>query len=190
MLPDDKEDVLSDDEKRAYGALGLGPPLPAALEGRVVRALRRQGLLSPPRWRRAGRWALAAAAGAVLFLGGRASVPAAAPAPSATGPRFVLFLEEPEAAPLATGAEERARVEEYSRWARQQAAAGALLGGEKLKDEAAVLRGAGSAQGPSRTAGYFLVTVADLDAAVELARSCPHLRHGGDIVVRPIDPLP
>jgi hypothetical protein len=37
-------------------------------------------------------------------------------------------------------------------------------------------------------AGYFIVTARDAGEAIEIARSCPHLKHGGAIAVRPIDP--
>jgi len=83
--------------------------------------------------------------------------------------------------------EEAARVEEYSSWARAQAGSGSLLAGEKLKDEERVLSAPGAHEGPTRATGYFVVAAPDLEGAVAVARTCPHLRHGGGIVVRPID---
>nr|MDQ3623431.1 YciI family protein [Verrucomicrobiota bacterium] len=36
--------------------------------------------------------------------------------------------------------------------------------------------------------GYFLLTVADEDEAVAVARQCPLLEHGGVVEVRPVAP--
>lgn len=184
-MSNEEPEPLSDEERRAYRAVAACPPAPAGLEGRIVRTLRRERLLTRPLWQRAAPWALAALAGGGLFLAGRLSSPPASPSPPMTGaPRFVLFLQEPVSA-SPSPEEEAARVQEYSRWARAQAARGSLLEGEKLKDESAILPALSA--GPSRTTGYFVVTAADLDGALALARTCPHLRHGGGIVVRPID---
>jgi hypothetical protein len=184
----DEQEHLSDEETRTYRSLAQGPSAPDGLERRVVRALRREGLIRPPLWRRTAPWALSALAGALLFVAGRSSAPPAAAPTAAEGARFVLFLEEPVAAPLAAEREPE-RVREYSRWARARHADGSLLEGEKLKDDAVLLRAPAAAEGPSRTTGYFVVTATDLESAVALARTCPHLRNGGDIEVRPIDPV-
>jgi hypothetical protein len=183
------DEILSDEEKRAYRSVADGPEAPAGLERRVVRALRREGLLTPPLWRRATPWALAVLAAGALFLAGRASAPPAVAPRAGAAPRFVLFLQEPVAEPLAPEGEP-ARVREYSSWARSRHADGSLLEGEKLKDAAVVLRAPAASEGPSRTTGYFVVTAPDLERAVALARTCPHLRHRGDIEVRPIDLVP
>jgi hypothetical protein len=42
--------------------------------------------------------------------------------------------------------------------------------------------------GEARLAGYFLIRAADRRTALEIARSCPHVRYGGRIVVREIEP--
>ena len=81
-----------------------------------------------------------------------------------------------------------ARVEEYRNWARGVRASGREIAGEKLEPEARFVE-----PGPSEGAGagwplggYFVITARDLDAAVGVARSCPHLRHGGRVEVRAI----
>src|SRR5271169_2594028 len=38
--------------------------------------------------------------------------------------------------------------------------------------------------------GYFVIAAPNLDAALAIARTYPHLKHGGTIVIRPIDPTP
>ena len=35
--------------------------------------------------------------------------------------------------------------------------------------------------------GYFLIRASSYDVAVEIARTCPHLRYGGRIEVRQVD---
>jgi hypothetical protein len=39
-----------------------------------------------------------------------------------------------------------------------------------------------------RLAGYFIIRAADQRSALEIGRSCPHVRYGGRIVVREIEP--
>jgi hypothetical protein len=180
-------DELEPAEAEAYRALGAGDVPPAALEGRVVRALRARGLLRPLALRRRSWLAWLAACAACLaigFAGGRRNEPAH------RGPRFVLLLEEPTAHIL--GPEEEAqRVIEYSAWARAQRSAGHLLEGEKLEDGVVRLEGARVTTLPSTDGprGYFVVAAPSLERALEIARSCPHLRHGGRIAVRRIADL-
>jgi hypothetical protein len=148
---------------------------------------------------------LTLAASVVLFalgvLVGSRWWPSPAPQQSARAgaPEFMLVLR-PLPAPAAgasAGAEDE-RVREYSAWAREARRAG-LVSGEKLKDEARVLRAVGGgldvatasdeAAAGSGVSGYFIVRARDYDAAVSIARDCPHLKHGGTIEVRQIDRL-
>ncbi len=89
-----------------------------------------------------------------------------------------------------------ALVREYAAWARAGARE-TVLGGERLEDEGRIVRAggerliveplgrlAGAAGG--RIGGYFLIRAEDLEEAVRLAGSCPHLTHGGSIEVREI----
>jgi hypothetical protein len=67
------------------------------------------------------------------------------------------------------------------------------VGGEELAEPALLVGESGGAtarpdQGGERIGGYFLIRAADDAAALALARSCPHLRHGGRIEVRRIRP--
>lgn len=87
---------------------------------------------------------------------------------------------------------------EYGEWHDRLSARGLLVAGDKLVDGTGrVLRGKGDAlriaDGPFSEAkevvgGYFVLEAADLDAAAELARDCPHLEYGGMISIREIDP--
>ena len=73
------------------------------------------------------------------------------------------------------------------------------MGGEKLKDEGGKIMRQEKNQvkvvdGPySETkeviGGYFIVKADSYAQAVELAKSCPHIKYGPKIEVREIDPV-
>jgi hypothetical protein len=160
------------------------------LEDRVVAALRAEGVLKPPR-RSTGYRALAASL--ILFVAGAAAgrlAPRSA-APEDPRPQFVLLLEEGK--DFDAGSD---HVAEYTAWARALGAAGRIVSGEKLKDDAVVLsnRDAGVAietetvtSDEAAPRGYFVIRAHDLDEAIAIAKDCPHLKHGGRISLRPID---
>jgi hypothetical protein len=92
---------------------------------------------------------------------------------------------------------EAARVAEYSAWARDLAGQGILVDGVKLADEgstliedeaAARMRRAQTGMETTAVRGFFVIRAATEAEALRLARTCPHLRHGGRIAVRPIVP--
>jgi hypothetical protein len=183
---------MADDPNRLSDAIPGLHELPRsiqpdpALEDHVVTALRANNLLgerhpAQRHWR-------AAAAAAALFVAGLAagywSGTNAAPAAAPSGPVFALLLYgEPS---IEGGATEMQLVEEYGRWAIAIREAGHYITGERL-NEATRTIGAPLPEGaPVR--GFFLVSAANLEQALALARSCPHVRRGGQIIVRPVDP--
>lgn len=87
------------------------------------------------------------------------------------------------------------RVKEYVDWVGAARTGGVVEGGEKLRDgDDVAVQPDGSAgmapaaPGGSKLAGYFLIRAADQPTAMAIARTCPHLRHGGSIVLREIEP--
>lgn len=180
---------------------------PASLEDRVVEKLKAEGLLHPGAESRPPRvaWMRLAASIALLVAGFSAGAwwmgdQPARPAPPPPGnPRFLLLLHEAPGPAAAPSPEElRAVIDEYKTWAAEGVRRGFLLDGEKLKDGGAVLPESGAATasigtGPSSGApfigGYFLIRASGYDEALRLARTCPHLKHGGVIEVREIDPV-
>jgi hypothetical protein len=66
------------------------------------------------------------------------------------------------------------------------------VAGEKLGDSARELTAAATveraATDPESLAGFFIVSAASAAEADSIARSCPHVRHGGKVDVRPIEP--
>lgn len=163
---------------------------PRSLEDEVVEALQREGLVAAASPRsRAPLPRLAAAAAAILLfaagyvLGGLS----AASAPPEAGGRYLLLLREPSGAPITGAAGEAEFVREYSTWARERAQAGQLELGEKLAVTRAVVGGA-ALDGSTEITGLFIVRAPDLDTARAIAATCPHVRYGGTIEIRPIEP--
>jgi hypothetical protein len=176
-------------ERDALGALRRDVPAPGPLERAVLKELEGRGLVrrrrSPSRWLRpiallAGATALFAAG---FLIGGRPMSPKLS---SVAQSRYVLFLEgngEP------TPGEEARRVREYKLWSSRMAAAGHMIAGEKLSTETWRLGEATDAAGGKSVRGFFLIAARDDAEALEIARGCPHLRHGGRIILRKVAPV-
>ena len=190
------DDDLTPDEREALRRLPREAAPPMGLEDATVAALAARGLLRPKPARRGIHPALALAASLLFFVGGLGlgRIGDLSSAPADDRPRFALFLYEGRgySQPAPGGME--ARVQEYIAWASEPRSDGSVEGGEKLRDEAGAIVApqrvtdeAEPGDGP-RLAGYFLVRAADRRAAVEIARTCPHVRYGGSIVVREIEP--
>ena len=103
---------------------------------------------------------------------------------------LVLFRSEEE---LANPAGEAKLVREYSAWAQDLAQQGHFLGGDPLSADGRLLIPMGtevetrlqsSQGGEDPMTGYFLIAANDDDQAEEIARRCPHLRHGGKVMIR------
>ncbi|MFN8061115.1 MAG: hypothetical protein U0Q12_18290 [Vicinamibacterales bacterium] len=173
---------LTDAERRALAAEKRDVPPPAALETLIVATLRRRGALE----RGAGGWRTAVAASLVLglaggFVGAR-FLPTAA-SPDATAHRFVLLLYAGDAV------QDGAHRDEYEAWARGLVAAGTDVTGDELSAdavEASTTAAPAALSLPEQPRGYFVIAARDLNEASRIASTCPHLRHGGRVVVRPV----
>ena len=179
---------------------GIDGSSPAELEARVLAALKHEHLLAPSRVRpslsrRRTFVAAAIIAGACfaagLFVGGR-SESEALPAANEQ-PTFLLLLREsPQSAPSSPEKIEEL-VSEYSAWARRKAQEGTLVGGEKLDTGGLMLGPEGETRPWLRhdqfLGGYFVVRAATYDEALAVARSCPHVRHGGTIEIRKVEEI-
>jgi hypothetical protein len=180
----------NDNDGRSTDLNGLPREMapPAALRDRLESDLRRRGMVITVRPRYARLAAtillplLCAAAG---FGAGRLSQPADSVAVrhGDRQPHFILLLYGGAGSPADNS------VREYGDWARRLAATGAEVTGEKLADESGLLVGAplGSSAGADLR-GFFIVQAADATQAQQLAVSHPHVKRGGTIVVRRIDP--
>jgi len=177
-----QDDPLPAEEQTAFDALPRTIDPPPDLEQRAFERLRASGALRP---RRRFTRPMGLAAAVVLlaagFVLGRI-VPTGSEEPA--GPRYLLLLY---GAPSPTSEAEAARVAEYAAWAREEAAEGRLLGGEKLGDAAIVLGDAQSGPAASpEPAGFFLIRASTRAEAEATAARCPHLRHGGTLVLKRI----
>jgi hypothetical protein len=114
--------------------------------------------------------------------------------------QYMLLLHENPAELAGLGPDEvRAVISEYVSWGENLAASGKLLGNQKLKDEGGRHLVANGKQilvtdGPFAEAkevlgGYFLVEARSYDEAVEIAKTCPHLKYHGRIELREVDEL-
>jgi len=95
--------------------------------------------------------------------------------------------------------EMNAIIGEYMSWKEKITSEGRYVGSNKLADEGG--RRLVSVDGTVRVSdgpyaeakevigGYFLIRAASYDEAVEVARTCPHLRYGGSIEIRAIDEM-
>jgi hypothetical protein len=109
--------------------------------------------------------------------------------------KYVLMIATDELAE-ASDADEAAMMTEYEKFMADEAVTGALRGGERLRPTSAsttvrvrngeVLTTDGPfAETKEQVGGYFVVEVADLDAAIDIAAKIPGAKHGS-IEVRPI----
>jgi hypothetical protein len=192
-MSDHDEEEWTGPERDRLRALPREQPPPPGLEARVVEALRGRGLIAPRRPRVWVASLAAALAGLVCGIAvSRGTVREPGRPPAAEGRSYALLLY-PGAALETSAADEHARVEEYRSWARGLAAQGRLVSGEKLQRPVRLLRAAmpvavEDADPHGRMQGFFLVRAPSLEEAEAIARSCPHLRHGGAIALREIDP--
>ena len=177
------DEPLSAEERAAMDALPKEIPVPAGLEDRVVTSLRASGHV---RTRSKRAWIGRLAAAIVIFLAGAAVARMAWPGGLARseGDEYLLLLY---GAPSASPAEEQARVEEYRAWANEERAAGRLVAAEKLAGSFMLIGSpAGGPSNPAEPSGFFLLRAATASEAAMAAQRCPHVRHGGTVVVRPV----
>ena len=171
--------------------------VPPQLKGRITRSLRDRGLLrsTTPRRRRLWLTAGALATATLLFatgvgIGRRSAKPVADSRPS-----FMLLLYEGRDFRL--GPSLAAAEAEYNAWADSVQRGGAGVLGRALLHTAQLLRNtpqgvrveseaADAASPQGMIDGFFIIRVTDEAEAVTIARTHPHLRHGGWIVMRPI----
>lgn len=161
--------------------------LRAPMENEVVGKLRGRGLIEGRRRFAGWRWAMAACAAMVMFvvgLGvGRTTVSAKAPEFT-----YVLLLEEGSEYRIpAEGADMEERIGEYRNWAIGLRNEGVQVSGIKLKDESVVLGRASGKGDQEMLAGMFSIKTDSEEQAKRIAESCPHLKYGGKIVIRPIE---
>ncbi len=114
-------------------------------------------------------------------------------------PNYLLLLhEKPADFSVLSPDAIQAVIAEYVAWSAKLASQGKLVGGQKLKDNGGKhLNGFGSefrsTDGPFAEAkevvgGIFTIDAASYDDAVEISKDCPHLKYGGWIELREVEP--
>lgn len=194
MIDSEHRDLPDDGPGRLASSLGR-PRVPESLEPRVRGSLIARGLLRDAtagrRWR--SPLLAAIAAGVLCFVAGRQVErvshrgDAAATAPLSRRERYVLLLYD---VPDRTATSND--VEEHRQWARSLVRGGHEVTGEKLAPAELTLAPVGIPQRATPRApvleGFFVISARDETEALEIARSSPHFRHGGQVVIRHIDP--
>lgn len=157
--------------------------LPPGLEDRVVAALRVEGALAP---KGTSRWpAIAAAVLFVMTIAGAFALGRSSAESTLSGDKYLLLLYGGQ---TASAAEETARVAEYSAWAGQLASERRLDAAERLGETARTAGlGLPALDAAPPPLGFFLVRARSFDEASAIASDCPHVRHGGTVVVRKVE---
>ncbi|MEX1276930.1 MAG: YciI family protein [Bacteroidota bacterium] len=191
-------DDLTPEEQRAFGALPRHRTPPQHLEESIMNELTRRGLLTTSASLRGRSWFQLAAALLLLILGGVSGYGIGTRTeeqvlPKPQNPRYVLLLfESPN--PSENTAE---LVREYGQWAQGLYTGGRFVSGEKLRETGRILtRSDGETgisegirtTGSSILGGYFIIEAKDYDEAIKVASECPHLKYGGTIELREIEP--
>jgi len=113
-------------------------------------------------------------------------------------PQFMMVLHDSTTGMDGLSPEEIQKiVERYREWSEKVAAAGKLVGGQKLADEPGrhltmksgkvAVRDGPFAESKEIIGGYFVIEAADYDEAVRTSGDCPHLALGGRIELRQVD---
>jgi hypothetical protein len=162
---------------------------------RVKETLTTLGVLGPQRRPVRSRMAMRVLAGTaasilVFALGHRVGRGSVGPRQAAAG-RFALFV----LGDGTDGVPEASKVAEYGQWLTTLSQSGIGVSGEKLRNPGWLL-GAGSTRfdagidpAPAdRITGFFIIAAPTPDSALAIAQGMPHLKHGGRLVLREIEP--
>lgn len=190
-MKNDDETPLTQSELQAFAELPQEIDPPAGAERSTVTRLRSAGLIRghrdwrPAVWVAAGLTAAAALFGLGLLLGVQRMSRW-----KAAEPRYVMFLYEGEGYYDGLEPQSSSSVSEFRNWARSLRARGVAISGAKFESGAQRLDFLYAFPEPDsspRLAGYFVLAAHDMREAVRIARSCPHIRRGGEIIVRRVE---
>lgn len=115
-------------------------------------------------------------------------------------PNYMLLLhEQPMDYSQFSPEQIEAVIGEYIAWRKKIEADGKYVASDKLRDEGGRLLtgyegGFRVTDGPYAEAkevigGYYTISAADYDEAVDVSKSCPHLKYGGRIELREVESL-
>jgi hypothetical protein len=107
---------------------------------------------------------------------------------------YMLLIRGGQARPDATPEELQRMMQQYLDWSAALRREGRLVGAEQLADGGRTLRvrdGKTVVEGPypetkEAIGGYYLVSAENEADAIEMAKGCPTLGHGGLVDLRPV----
>ena len=192
------EHNLTPEERKRFESLPRQRTAPPYLEEKIMNELQERGLLKTETQ---GSWnwlTRIAAMLALIVLGGTGGYvlrmsESGSTAPAPKNPLYVLLIRE---SPKSSGGGQEL-VAEYGQWAAGVYKSGRYITGEKLRDQGKVLSSSeGTIQvtdamfntGQGELGGYFIIEANDYEDAVRIASQCPHLKYGGTIELREIEP--
>jgi len=184
--------MTEEDITRALAAAREDRTPPPELEAATIAVLRSRALIGGRRrtWRSATLVQIAALAAAILVGVWIGETLTSRPTPS--GSRYLLLLYLDAEYQNTDAAGDVAREAEYSAWIRSLARAGHATLGQKIAWGGIELRPnrppleLSPAPTPDEARGMFIIVADDEQAALAIAETCPHLKYGGRVVVRPI----
>ena len=112
----------------------------------------------------------------------------------ANSPQFLLLFRDGSASfHLMSQDQRQSLLQQWNEWYDRLSSQGKLQGGHPLEATGRVVSQSGgrAVDGPfvestEAVGGYFLLTVADLDEAIEIAKDCPSVKLGLTVEVRPV----
>ncbi|OJJ15913.1 hypothetical protein BKI52_36965 [marine bacterium AO1-C] len=159
-------------------------PLPDHLENKIVESLKQKELIKPSRIRTIPRWTMGVAASVIFFLLGfyvNASLTTSTEG-YLTEFNYMLLLHENDQ--FVAGNPEQ-RFQEYAQWMGGIYEKGLKIDGQELARKGTDIQSIISNKSHFTT-GYFLLKAPNLKEAQAIAQSCPHVKYGGQIEIKPI----
>lgn len=180
-------DEWKDQEKDAFEGLRREIDPGSDFDRRLWQRLRREGALhSSAATARSRGWPLQVAAAVIFFalgLGLGTWLPDAGQPRQADGRYMLLLL--PGEAPASPASADRL-VAEYGEWARDLRRQGRTATGERLAGGGPMLPSGQAEPEVPALEGFFIISASSPEAALDTARTHPHLRYGGRIALREI----
>lgn len=109
---------------------------------------------------------------------------------------LLLFRGVEDMVAQSSPTEMQEHMERWRAWMGDLTAKGHLQAGQPLDATGKVISDKGRtvtdgpfAEGPEMVSGYLIIRVADINAAVELSKTCPVFEFNGNIEIRPIQEM-
>jgi hypothetical protein len=180
------DEELNQGEREAFETLRQEIKLPDELQDKIIHELKNQHLIQSTMNNKKLFWAAAVLSALVTgFLLGRIDFNQPRITMNVEQEQFLLLLYEDDSF---SGENISALIEEYISWAMNLQDKNQLAYAEKLKDEKFDLGNRSNISAAAVT-GYFVIKASDLEEAMQIAKSHPHLKYNGSIELRPIEKL-